>query len=145
MENNNRERTRTRQVLKHIRISQEENVALKRWQKWLNVSCEADVFRMFIRSGVGYRFDYSNHGKVVSEINRIGQNINQIAKVANAKHSVYLADIMQLQEQVKSIEDLVNDFVINNAEVDKRIGRMFLEESEVDDGSYKNNSGESEH
>lgn len=87
------------------------------------------VFRMFIRLSVGYRFDYSNHGKVVSEINCIGQNINQIAKVANARQSVYLTDIMQLQEQVKNIEDLVNDFVINNAEVDKRIGRMFLEGS----------------
>lgn len=128
MESNNQERTRVRKRKKHIWLSLEEDAALKRWRKWLNVSCEADVIRMFIRSGVGYRFDYSNHGKVVSEINCIGRNINQIAKVANARQSVYLTDIMQLQEQVKNIEDLVNDFVINNAEVDKRIGRMFLEE-----------------
>ena len=144
MKNNNREHTRTRQVLKHIRLSQEEDRALKKWQKWLNLSCEADVIRMFIRSGVGYRFDYSQHGKVLSEVNRIGHNINQLVKVANAKQSVYLSEVTQLQEQVQNLEDLINDFVINNAEVDKRIGRMFLEESEEnEDGSYEDNTSES--
>lgn len=132
MKNNNREHTRIRKIEKRFRLSQEENDALKRWQKWLNLPSEADVFRMFIRSGVGYRFDYSNHGKVISEVNRIGHNINQLVKVANAKQSVYLSEVTQLQEQVQNLEDLINDFVINNAEVDKRIGTMFLQKSDDD-------------
>lgn len=144
MKNNNREHTRTRKILKQIRLSQEEDKALKKWKKWLNVSCEADVIRMFIRSGVGYRFDYSQHGVVLSEVNRIGHNINQLVKVANAKQSVYLSEITQLQEQVQNLEDLINDFVVNNAEVDKRIGRMFLDESEENEnGSDEDNSSES--
>ncbi len=144
MKNNNREHTRTRKILKQIRLSPEEDRALKKWQKWLNLSCEADVFRMFICSGVGYRFDYSHHGKVLSEVNRIGHNINQLVRVANTKQSVYLSEVTQLQEQVQNLEDLINDFVINNVEVDKRIGRMFLEESEENEnGSHENNSSES--
>lgn len=129
MKKNNREHTKARRVLKHIRISQEEDRALKKWKKWLNLPSEADVFRMFIRSGVGYRFDYTSCGKVVSEVNRIGHNINELVRMANAKQSVYLSEVMQLQEQVKNLEDLINDFVVNNAEVDKRIGQMFIDES----------------
>ena len=60
MNTDNREHTRKRKIKKHIWLSQEENNALKKWQKWLNLSCESDVIRMFIRSGVGYRFDYTS-------------------------------------------------------------------------------------
>lgn len=130
MKNNNREHTRARRVHKQIWLSQEEDRALKKWQKWLNVSCEADVIRMFIRSGVGYRFDYSHHGKVLSEVNRIGHNINQLVKVANARQSVHLSEVIQLQEQVQNLENLIVEFVVNNAEVDKRIGKMFLQKSD---------------
>lgn len=145
MNTDSREHTRKRKILKQVRLSPEEDRALKKWKKWLNLSCESDVIRMFIRSGVGYRFDYTSCGKMVSEVNHIGQNINQLVKMANAKQSVYLSEVTQLQEQVKNLEDLINDFVVNNAEVDKRIGQMFLSESEeTDNGSYENNSGESQ-
>ncbi len=42
----------------------------------------------------------------------------------------YLSEVTQLQEQVQNLEDLINDFVVNNAEVDKRIGTMFLQKSD---------------
>ncbi len=128
MKKSNREHTRIRKIEKRFRLSKAENDALKKWQNWLKLPCEADVFRMFIRSGVGYRFEYSHYGNVVAEVDRIGRNINQIAKVANARQSIHLSDVMQMREEVQNLEDLIMDYVINSAEVDKRIGEMFLEE-----------------
>ena len=65
--------------------------------------------RMYIRSGIAYHFDYSALSDCLTQLGRIGNNINQIAKVANATKSVSRADVEMLKVYLNDIEDLLID------------------------------------
>lgn len=62
--------------------------------------------------------------KVSAEISRVGNNINQIAKVANETGNIYLNDIKELQEKI----DYINDIVTKYFDISERIkGNRFIE------------------
>lgn len=112
-----------------VRLNEQEYNALLKWKEWLGCSTLASVIRMWICSGIGYKFDYSTHIKAVTEIGKIGSNINQIAHKVNSTNSVYFADIEELQNQVDALEDLVTDFLKEKEHCEKEIGEMFICES----------------
>ena len=46
-----------------------------------------------------------------SDIRRIGNNINQIAMVANSNRSVYLSDVRELKKQFSELSEKLNEYL----------------------------------
>lgn len=142
MNNNEKELSRTRQKRLHIRLNDEEYNALQNWQKWLGVASLNDVFRMFIHSGVGYKFENTAYQKYCAELARIGNNINQIAYRINAVNNVYESDLEMLREYLTQINENMRDFLQEKERCHKAIGSMFLDKAkggESENGSDENN------
>lgn len=51
--------------------------------------------------------DDTNLRELVYEVNRIGNNINQLTHLANQTHAINHEQLIQMQEQVKEIRGLV--------------------------------------
>lgn len=72
-----------------------------------------DNYTDFIMKAVTYlqivNVDTSPIIELSWEVNKIGVNINQMAKVANMTGSVSYNDINRLREQIDNIEKLIND------------------------------------
>lgn len=112
-----------------VRLNEQEYNALLKWKEWLGCSTLVSVIRMWICSGIVYKFDYSTHIKAVTEIGKTGATINQIAHKVNITNSFYFADIEELQNQVDALEDLVTDFLKEKEHCEKEISEMFICES----------------
>jgi di/tripeptidase len=54
--------------------------------------------------------DVNEMNKLTLAINRYGNNLNQIAKVANASGSINKTDIQDIQEDWRRIKKMVSDF-----------------------------------
>ena len=59
---------------------------------------------------------------VANELNRIGTNINQIAKIANTSRSIYKDDIAEIQEDMKELSEIVHKCM--GVFVDAREGKL---------------------
>ena len=46
-----------------------------------------------------------------SDLRRIGNNINQIAMVANSNRSVYLSDVRELRKQFSELSEKLNEYL----------------------------------
>ena len=68
----------------HLRITEEEYQMLLQQRDFLKYSSIAQVLRAYIHSGHCYRFDMSGLYDFSTQISRVGNNINQIARKANA-------------------------------------------------------------
>lgn len=51
--------------------------------------------------------DFSELKQLIYEINRIGNNVNQIAYLANQDHAVHAGDIVEVQKQIDMIWTLL--------------------------------------
>lgn len=127
MKNNEKEQSRILKKELHIRLSDNEYYALQKWKEWLGVSTMNDVVRMFIRSGVGYKFDYSEHSHYATELARIGNNINQIAYRVNTISNVYQSDIDMIKEYQLQMEENLREFLNVKEQCERTIGQMFLD------------------
>ncbi|MBY7009282.1 MobC family plasmid mobilization relaxosome protein [Clostridium botulinum] len=52
--------------------------------------------------------DMSYLNNVIYELNKIGNNINQIAKYTNTNHALYKNDIKEIQEKMDSIWEVIS-------------------------------------
>ena len=59
-----------------------------------------------IRDGYVIQVDYSDVKKMTAEIQKIGVNINQIARRVNTTGTVYEADIQEIKERLAQIWQL---------------------------------------
>lgn len=98
---------RTKEI--HIKISEEEYQMLLMQRDFLKYSSITQVIRAYIHSGHCYRFDMSGFYEFSTQISRVGNNINQIAAVANEAYSVTPYQIKMLQNQMSEIQDIVKE------------------------------------
>ena len=77
----------------HLRITEEEYQMLLQQRDFLKYSSIAQVLRAYIHSGHCYRFDMSGLYDFSTQISRVGNNINQIAHVVNARGFATKEDI----------------------------------------------------
>lgn len=103
----NQKRFRTKQRL--LRLTGEENELLKRR---INVS-PYDNFQNYARhmllAGEIHYVDYSELQQLKWEVNKIGNNINQIAKLANQFEEISKEDIDDLLDLIHQIDLLVSN------------------------------------
>lgn len=61
---------------------------------------------------------------VKAELSRIGNNINQVAKVANTSQSVYYSEVLALKTQMEDVRKIVEDafdFCVKAKQADKPV------------------------
>lgn len=100
---------RTRQKRREVCLTEEENELLK---KRINDS-PYDNFQNYARhmllAGAIHYVDYSELQQLKWEVNKIGNNINQIAKLANQFEEISQEDIDDLLDLIHQVECLVSN------------------------------------
>lgn len=91
----------------HIELEESEYQMLLRQRDFLKYNSVSDVIRAYIHSGHCYRFDYSGFYEFSTQVARIGNNINQIAHVANETLSISAEQIESLKDMMDRIEKIV--------------------------------------
>ncbi|MBR8673897.1 plasmid mobilization relaxosome protein MobC [Lactococcus lactis subsp. lactis] len=109
MKGKNTQEKRTRSHQRLIRFNDEEN-------DYINAKVEASPFnnfqnfaRILLITGEVHFTDYSELKALNYEVNRIGNNINQLAKLAHEFQEISPADIQKLQTQMTNLTALVSE------------------------------------
>lgn len=100
---------RSRPIQKNVRFSEAE-------LNYLNKKIERSPFnnfqnyaRILLLTGEVKMVDYSELQRLNGEINRIGNNINQLAKFAHQFQEISEADIHELTAQLQMIKQMISE------------------------------------
>lgn len=111
---------RTRQKRREVCLTEEENELLK---KRINDS-PYDNFQNYARhmllAGAIHYVDYSELQQLKWEVNKIGNNINQIAKLANQFEEISQEDIDDLLDLIHQVEWLVSNKLKNEISKERK-------------------------
>lgn len=80
----------------------------KKFKKTIFTS-KSDYIRDSILNGIIIIKDYTHYKELINEINKIGVNINQIAKVANASGELYQSQMAKLLLEMDKIWDRLSE------------------------------------
>lgn len=86
-----------------LRLSEDENRILEAKMKLNNDPSKSYVLRKLIVESDLYEIDYREFRDIATQLAKIGNNINQIAKRANETRSIYQTDIDELKKEFKEI------------------------------------------
>ena len=103
----NQNRVRTKQ--KKVRLTEEENELLKRRIDNSPYDNFQNYARHMLLAGEIHYVDYSELKELKWEINKIGNNINQIVKLAHQFEEISQEDIEELLEIIQQVEILVTN------------------------------------
>jgi len=102
-------RTRKEQLI--VRVTAEEKQLIQKKMKQYRTDNFSRYARKMLIDGYVIHLDLSEFQKLSSEINAIGVNINQIAKVINTSRSIYAQDFIQVKEMVEEVWRLQKSFL----------------------------------
>ena len=94
---------RKRNVQIKFRVTEEERALIEEKMKQVPTSNMEAYLRKMAIDGYIIQVDHSDIKKMTAELQRIGVNINQIAKRANATGNVYQEDIEEIKGALKEI------------------------------------------
>ena len=94
-------RTRAEQLI--IRVTPEEKALIQKKMKQLGTDNFSRYARKMLIDGYVIRIDLSEFQMLAAELNKIGVNINQITRVANATSIVCGDDMNRLKEMMDEI------------------------------------------
>lgn len=80
----------------------------KKYKKTIFTS-KSDYIRDAVLNGIIIIKDYTHYKELVNEINKIGVNINQIAKMANASGELYQKQMERLEVEMNKIWDKLSE------------------------------------
>lgn len=123
-------------------LSKTEYDEMKNQMKFLEISSNNKLLRSFIYDGLCFKVDYSGLYEVATQVSRIGNNINQIAKVANESGEVLPSQIDEIKEKLKRIEQIVDSEIRKGAKLIKYRDwkrKQILESEEMAGGINGNN------
>lgn len=128
-------------------LSKAEYDEMKNQMKFLEISSNNKLLRSFLYDGLCFKVDYSGLYEVATQISRIGNNINQIAKVANETGEVHPSQINDVKEQLAKIEKIVDSEIKRGARLIKYRDWRRTQFAEMDEkagetnGSNEDNKG----
>ena len=102
-------RVRNEQLI--VRVTPEEKKLIQEKMSAFGSNNFSRYARKMLLDGYVLRLDLREFQKLSGEINAIGVNINQIAKVANETRSIYANDMIQLRGLVEEIWRLQKSFL----------------------------------
>ncbi|WP_267257354.1 plasmid mobilization protein [Streptococcus agalactiae] len=103
------EEKRYREIQKKIRVTPEENELIKKRMVNHHFKNFNTYARYMLLTGEIVMVDYSELIKLRTEINRIGTNINQLAKFVNTTEEFTLENYQILQDALVSVKQLIDD------------------------------------
>lgn len=95
----------------HFLLSPEELERVEQKMREAGIVNRSAYFRKMALDGYVVRLDTSDIHKMVSLLRRSSNNLNQIAKKANATGSIYGADIADLQAKQDELWELAKEVV----------------------------------
>ncbi|PMR66001.1 plasmid mobilization relaxosome protein MobC [Streptococcus intermedius] len=102
---------RSRAILKRFFVDDTENQKIKAQMTTAGIDNFSVYARLMLLHGEVKVVDFSALDKLRQEINRIGVNVNQIAKYANTNETISQEDLSQIFEELKTVEALVHQTV----------------------------------
>ena len=102
-------RTRKEQLI--VRVTPEEKQLIQKKMGQFGTANFSRYARKMLIDGYVIHVDLSDFRRLSSEVNAVGTNINQIAKVANATGKVCENDIAQAKERVEEIWRLLKSYL----------------------------------
>ncbi len=102
---------RSRAILKRFFVDDTENQKIKAQMTTAGIDNFSVYARLMLLHGEVKVVDFSALDKLRQEINRIGVNVNQIAKYANTNETISQEDLSQVFEELKTVEALVHQTV----------------------------------
>ena len=117
-----------------VRLTEDEKEILYRQMKRAG---NRNVSDFIITAACTHRatvIDTSPILEIKGELSRIGNNVNQIAKVANTTHSIFAEDVEKLKGELNAVRDLV----------EKAFG-LCVQGRKIDCGVYENSADKNEH
>lgn len=91
-----------------LRLSDDENRILEAKMKLNNDPSKSYVLRKLIVESDLYEIDYREFREIATQLAKIGNNINQIAKRANETRRIYQTDIDEIKKSSKRYVDYKN-------------------------------------
>ncbi|TYC48016.1 plasmid mobilization relaxosome protein MobC [Weissella muntiaci] len=134
-----------RPIQKKFRVSKEEN-------EYINKKVEASIFnnfqnfaRMMLINGEVKYVDYSELRTLNSEVNRIGNNVNQLAKLAHLFNEISPEEVAELEKILSDLKELVSNKLDQEIRTEKIIGQNEeqITPSDVINSLIENNKEES--
>ena len=98
---------RTRNVQLILRVTPEEHEFIKKKMALIHTDNFNAYARKILIYGYVIEVDLSKYHELANEVNKIGVNINQIAKVANETRGISPQSIDQLQQEVEKVWQLL--------------------------------------
>ena len=127
----------------NLLLSEEDYRDLLDQEIHLGITTHREFFREKVRDGFCYRVDYGGLYEVATQISRLGNNVNQIAKVANETEYISPDQIELAITLLQEIKKIANDEIKNSARIikyQKRSKTTYSENERGDaDGSNEDN------
>ena len=94
---------RSRNILINFFVTEQESEAIYEKMKMLKTDNRGAYLRKMAIDGLIVNIDHTDIKKQTAEIQKIGVNINQIAKRVNQTGNAYAEDILEIKELVSEI------------------------------------------
>ena len=108
-------RTKTENIL--IRVTPAERKRIEEKMSELGIRNMSAYIRKMSLDGLCVQLDLKDIREFTEQVSRIGNNLNQYAKVANATGSIYGADIAELQNRQDEIWDGMKELLARLASI----------------------------
>lgn len=103
------EEKRYREIQRKMRVTPRENELIKERMEFHGFKNFNTYARYMLLTGEVVTVDYSELIKLRTEINRIGTNINQLAKYVNTNEEITLENFQNLQDSLAEVKRLMDD------------------------------------
>ena len=98
---------RTRKYQIKFDVTEEEKAVIDKKQEKSGITAKGSFYRKMILEGIIIKTDVSAIKDLTVSINRIGNNINQIARRANQTGNIYNDDLKEINEKMSVIWELL--------------------------------------
>ena len=94
---------RTRNIVLRVPVTAEERALIEKKMQQMGTRCFSVYARKMLIDGYVIKLDYSDIKAMTAELQKIGTNINQIARRVNATGTIYAQDIEDIKGVLNEI------------------------------------------
>ena len=94
---------RTRSIVLRVPFTAEERTLIEKKMQQMGTRCFSVYARKMLIDGYVVKIDYSDIKAMTAELQKIGTNINQIARRVNATGTIYAQDIEDIKGVLNEI------------------------------------------
>lgn len=102
---------RNRKNKQEFYLSDEELEMVLENMKMLEIENKSEYYRSMALKGKKIKFEFNGYvrelEKIIIELNKIGTNINQIAKITNERRNIYHEDVLILKKEMNKANEIM--------------------------------------